>query len=36
MELEIQFAHDGGRPGPSKSHLDVRCFVAWKFERAKA
>jgi hypothetical protein len=30
MELEIQFAHDGGL---DKYHVHIRCFAAWELER---
>jgi len=33
---EIQFAHDGARPGLERFHVHVRCFAAWEFERTKA
>jgi len=36
LELEIQFAHDGGTPGLDKFHVHVRCFAAWEFERQSA
>lgn len=35
LELEIQFAHDGGNPGLDKYHVHVRCFAAWEFERRR-
>jgi hypothetical protein len=34
-ELEIELAHDGGRPGIDKFHLHVRCFAAWELERGR-
>ena len=36
MELEIQFARDGGNPGLDKYHVHIRCFAAWEFERDSA
>ena len=33
LEFEIQFAHDGERPGLDKYHVHLRCFAAWEFER---
>jgi hypothetical protein len=36
LEFEIQFAHDGGKPGLDKYHVHVRCFAAWEFERRGA
>jgi len=35
LELEIQFAPDGGDPEPERHHLHIRCFAAWEFERMK-
>jgi len=36
MEVEIQFARDGGKSGLDQYHLHIRCFAAWEFERSKA
>ncbi len=35
MAIEIQFSHDGARPGLDKFDVHVRCFAAWEFERVK-
>ena len=34
LEMQIEFSHDGARPGIDTYHLHVRCFAAWEFERA--
>jgi hypothetical protein len=35
MEFEIQFSHDGDKPGLDKFHVHLRCFAAWEFERTR-
>lgn len=33
LELETEFAHNGGNPGLDKFHIHVRCFAVWELER---
>ena len=35
LEMQIEFGHDGAKPGIDAYHLHVRCFAAWEFERNK-
>jgi hypothetical protein len=36
MEIEIQFARDGGNPELDKFHVHIRFFAALEFERRSA
>ena len=32
LELEIEFAHEGGNPSLDTYRVHIRCFAAWEFE----
>jgi hypothetical protein len=36
MEFEIEFEHDGIKPGLDKFHVHIRCFAVWELERNTA
>lgn len=36
MELEMQFARDGGAPRLDACRVHIACFAAWEFERSRA
>ncbi len=33
MELEIEFAFDGDKPGSAVHHVHVPCFAMWELEQ---